>query len=1646
MSANSNSLTTSSLAEFTSNVIPKLESNGSNFISFKRHFQAAAQYRGAWGHFDGTDGKRPEVTDATKPEQAEAQATWDTRENLARTILNMKVDEALLTQVDHLTLISEKWNWITKFCTSATITKSVKLRTDFMAMRFDVKAKSLRDEFDRVIMEHAKLLSLGINITPADYATMILNFIEPLPALHSFVQITATNQEMAIKAIKQHLAATSTPSSSSDDLPIIDAQHIMEVALVQYESNPDMRKTKGKDKAVDSGVAAATTSTSIVSSEKPGQKQGGAKGNRGNPSKQKGVTCWTCGGRGHKADKCPTPKEDSSSKKKGKNKSKDSGKSPGGGSQANVASQLDEIAGAWTVYGIDQAEINRILEEANIAEAMALSDSSDSEPDSTESFFEYDVIEDFDTDLTELSEDDSDDGAIPPLIQLSDSDDEAEVEAVMPGENVQAENSFPILHLDGLPNEVQRSMLRPLNIHLDNGEPIIPMTTVQTRLVARGYVENELPPSLTHHEILVARTRYLETLGRNDDFSSSESGTSADDERSIAFAVIEAEASSSPNTHIEVYDSGATQHMSPYRDSFVSFTEIQPRTLQAANQKSFTAKGIGDVVISVPNGDKSTKMRLVNVLFAPDLAFTLISIGKIDDAGYLALFGGGQCRIYDKKREVIGVIPKVAGGLYRVGGPPKVEPSANVAEVDRIPLMEAHRRFAHSSPRAIKNAINSGHICGIELSDFIEVQCTACIEAKAARKPISKIREGERATQLGGEIHSDIWGPAQTPTAGNRYYYISFTDDFSHWTTVFILRTKNEAFDSYKEFEAWLNARGIKVLILRADRGGEYLDDDFIKHLDSHGTSRKLTVHDTPEDNGVSERLNRTLMEKVRAVIISSGLPRSLWGEALLHIVWLKNQSPTKALKGRTPYEIVYDIPPNLKDVPIWGQDVWVHDKKSGKVGVRAQKGRWVGYDLNSNGHRIYFKGVNNGFGRVAVERSVTFSETYSPSIPMPTVPDEPLLEGEIFPLRKPSAPSAADLPVPSPSKPDSAEKSDSEDSENEPTAPLAQNPNPPETRATRIRKPSQYVKDLQQGKGSTSHWPSEQGKTPAGLQVPKAAIAEDLSGFALVAGTNLTEGLIPQTVNDARKCTDWSHWYEAINYEIRALEKHGTWVIEPLPDGVNLIGSRWVFDIKRNAEGVIVRYRARLVAQGFSQVDGMDFWLTDLYAPVAKNASVRTVLAMAARKDWEIEQVDIKSAYLYGEFDKGEVLYMKLPPLPEGIDLVLPSGIVKDDLKRKGARFACRLKRPLYGLRQSGRRFYQKMLGVLQQTLRVQVCQVDQAVFFRLEGENTLIIVAHVDDLTLVTSNSVLMQEIKQALRSEFEIVELGPIHWLLGIKIRRDRPNRTISLSQSTYINTIVEKFFGSDLKPLALPMDPSIHFSKAQCPQTPQEVEIMKGKPYREAVGSLMYAATGTRPDIMYAVAILSKFLDNPGITHWNAVKRVFQYLQGTKDFELTYGVQTFDLLGYSDADGSIHEDRRAVSGYVFLIDGGAVSWSSKQQEIVALSTTEAEYVGYTHAAKEALWLQTFIGQIFGEFERPTDLNGDSQSAIALSRDQQYHARTKHIDIRFHFIRWVISEGKIKLVYCPTESMIADTLTKALPSPKVKHFASALGLAKA
>ena len=541
-------------------------------------------------------------------------------------------------------------------------------------------------------------------------------------------------------------------------------------------------------------------------------------------------------------------------------------------------------------------------------------------------------------------------------------------------------------------------------------------------------------------------------------------------------------------------------------------------------------------------------------------------------------------------------------------------------------------------------------------------------------------------------------------------------------------------------------------------------------------------------------------------------------------------------------------------------------------------------------------------------------------------------------------------------------------------------------------------------------------------------ALRESWPGLevALAAEIADTEALEPRNLAEAKCHPDWPLWEQAISKELTTLRKAGTWKLEAPPPRANIISSKWVFKAKKDASGKVVWYKAQLVAQGFSQVEGVDYFNT--YAPVAKLASSRVVIALANRMGWELHQVDVKGAYLNGELQSDEVLYMRNPP-----------GYRKDKSGR-----VLRLLKSLYGLKQAGRRWYQKFISIFN-ALGFTQCKVDQAVFYKRDKDQQMgiVIAVHVDDCTIASLSLAVIESFKSGLRQHVEVTDLGELHWMLGIKIHHDRTGATVHLSQRTYINSILCHYGFEDAKPVSTPFDTQVRLTLEQAPADAAEFVVMHDVPYREAVGALNWVVLATRPDIAFAVSTVARFSANPSMAHWNAVKRVFRYLAGTCDLWLTYGEAQRVLVGYADADGSMSEDRHVITGFAFLIDGGAVSWSSKKQEIVSLSTTESEYVAATHGMKEGLWLRSLLAKIFELFTDTTTLFSDNQSAIVLTRDHQYHTRTKHINVRYHFIRWVVENGSLHLVYCPTADMIADMLTKALPSPKVKHFAECLGL---
>lgn len=499
---------------------------------------------------------------------------------------------------------------------------------------------------------------------------------------------------------------------------------------------------------------------------------------------------------------------------------------------------------------------------------------------------------------------------------------------------------------------------------------------------------------------------------------------------------------------------------------------------------------------------------------------------------------------------------------------------------------------------------------------------------------------------------------------------------------------------------------------------------------------------------------------------------------------------------------------------------------------------------------------------------------------------------------------------------------------------------------------------------------------------------------------------------------------------EIKMLRKYNTITVvneDDLPEGANVLPTQFILKIKRDENADVDKYKVRFVAGGHKQIYGLDYEQTN--SPVAHMSSHRCNLAYAAQKGWVTGQVDVKSAYLNAT-------------MTEKVYIRLPSGYLPEGTKGKVGL----LNKALYGTKQAGREWYHELKGTMTKELGFTCAHADRGVYFyhdEVKDEHIIIAVA-TDDMNMIANHQKVMDLFKTNISKYYEITDLGETHYLLGFEIQRNLSMRTISINQSAYIDTIADRFNLSSARPIYLPMEPGTEFSKYQCPSTPKEFDRMRNIPYRQALGAAWYCATVSRPDVSFALSVLAQFSDNPAEAHWRALQRVIVYLKTTRDLWLTLGGNPDGFHGYTDSDWATQPGRHSHSGFSFLVGSGAISWSSKKQTLIALSSTEAEYIGETHAAREAIWLRQYWSEVTGTpLSIPTIIHSDNQGAIALAMNEQYHARTKHIDIRYHFIRETIERSEVRLIYCPTDDMTADIFTKALPRQKFDKFRKLLGL---
>src|SRR2546423_2093306 len=500
-----------------------------------------------------------------------------------------------------------------------------------------------------------------------------------------------------------------------------------------------------------------------------------------------------------------------------------------------------------------------------------------------------------------------------------------------------------------------------------------------------------------------------------------------------------------------------------------------------------------------------------------------------------------------------------------------------------------------------------------------------------------------------------------------------------------------------------------------------------------------------------------------------------------------------------------------------------------------------------------------------------------------------------------------------------------------------------------------------------------------------------------------------PSSMEEALLSPYAKEWLQAGTEENNSLESNGTWTLVPRPVDRKVIGTKIVFRVK-DAETEQPRFKARIVAQGYSQIPGLDY--TDTFAPVVKATSIRVLLAIAYILQLFIFQFDFETAFLNPIID--HEIYVEQPPYFE---------------TRNRRDWVYRLNKALYGLKQSPLLWSNDLKNALIE-IGFEQSIADESIFVYDKNDSYIILAVYVDDILTLAKTQQEIQFVFNELSRKFKLRNLGPVKKFLGLDIYRPTPTGPVYLSQSTYARKMLHKFDMAKCNPVKAPCESSVHFHK----RTPDE-ESANGELYRQMIGSLMFLAQYTRSDIAYAVSALSQFNKDPSIHHFRAVKHLLRYVQGTKDLSTVFNGNPSDLLiGYSDASYANNpDDRKSTSGILFFAANGIISFQSSKQSVIAMSTMESEYMALSEAAKEAIFLTKLLRSLKFNVSQPVLIKTDSESALDHVKNNVKHARTKHIDIRHHFIRTACSDGHVTLQHVPSASQIADVLTKPLGATK-------------
>lgn len=959
----------------------------------------------------------------------------------------------------------------------------------------------------------------------------------------------------------------------------------------------------------------------------------------------------------------------------------------------------------------------------------------------------------------------------------------------------------------------------------------------------------------------------------------------------------------------------------------------------------------------------------------------------------------------------------------------------------RVPLIKGHHKhglYILPQPSTIPSAIHAtstnlpwhhilGHPSDRILHQFPFIKqikqkdqqpCISCNIVKSHKLPFTT--SSISSTKPLELLYTDVWGPSPTKSINNYVYYLIIVDHFTKYIWFYPMKNKSDVsiiFPAFKNLvEKYFN---LPIITLYSDNGGEFIK--LKKFLTTHGISHQTTPPHTPELNSTAERRHRHIVETGKALLHTANLPSSFWSYAFRTAVYLINRLPTPILHMKSPFEVLHKTQYNPQHLHSFGCLCfpWLKPYTSNKLQPRSQPCIFIGYADTQYAYHCLDPTTN----KIYTSRHVKF---YDHIFPYNTYHKPNNLSSN--PPVTMQQPLHSIISIPNLGQPPN----------------IIQNTTSPSTKTTSSTElsitptlsiPSQTINNQTNPSPVTNDEVPSTSSSPSGnnqnisplvqiplqtnplvVPVPPCRVVTRSQNNIFkpkklfqVTKYPLLENVEPSNVKEAMK---YEHWRKAIYEEFEALIRNGTWSIVPPPKDTNIVGCKWLFRIKRQADGSLARYKARLVAKGFTQRHGVDFHET--FAPVVRPQTIKIILSLALGHKWQMHQLDVNNAFLQGSLR--EQVYMAQPP-----------GL-KDS---QHPHYVCKLHKAIYGLCQAPRAWHDALKSF---TVSYGFsCSKSDPSLFIYANEGTLAyFLVYVDDLLLTGNNNSFMQEFISSLAQQFSLKNMGAPHYFLGIEIIPTTSG--ILLSQHKHIRDILERFDMEGAKPSPTPL------SATATLQLHDGTPATNATEYRSILGALQYLNL-TRPDISFSINKLAQFMHKPTTLHLQHLKRILRYLKNTINHGiLLQPTSTHNLTAYSDADwGENTDDRTSTSAYIIFLGSNPISWLSKKQRTVARSSTEAEYRAVATAASEVMWIRNLLSEIRVHQRNPPKILCDNVGATYLCANPVLHSRMKHISMDYHFVREQVQANQLHVSHVSTKDQLADILTKPLPTTKFNDLSS-------